>query len=49
MLNTKEIFQKFTVEKITEDVAAEIEENLKAFFEILLDWQDKKVGGDDLQ
>ena len=48
MLNTREIFQKFTVETITEDVTSEIEENLKAFFEVLLGWQDEKEGGDNL-
>lgn len=46
MLNTRDVFQKFTVEKITEDVKTEIEENLKAFFEILLDWNEDSEGGD---
>ena len=45
MLDTREAFQKFTVEKITEDVKTEIEENLKAFFKILLSWNEEQEGG----
>ena len=47
MLNTKTIFQKYATEKITEEVANEIEENLKTFFTILLGWNDESEGGDN--
>ena len=49
MLNTKTIFQKYATEKITEEVANEIEENLKTFFTILLGWNDESEGGDNQQ
>ena len=47
MLNTKDVFQRFTTEKITENIKSEIEENLKAFFQILLNWDTKKEGCDN--
>ncbi len=45
MQNTKKLFSKYDSE-ISEQTVKEIETNLKLFFEILLDWQQKKEGSD---
>lgn len=45
MEKTKNLFSKYDSE-ISEQTVAEIETNLKLFFEILLDWQQKKEGSD---
>ena len=38
-METKEIFKAYTEEEITDKVSAEIENCLKNYFEILLEWQ----------
>ena len=46
MNETKVIFKKLIETNLTEETVKEIETNLKLFFEILLDWQQKKEGSD---
>ena len=38
---TKEKFNKYSEEEITDDISIEIEDCLKNYFELLLEWQNK--------
>ena len=36
---TKEIFEGYTTEVITDEIAEDIEQHLKGFFVLLLEWE----------
>lgn len=39
---TAKIFEKYEQEDIKEDMAEQIESNIKAFFEIIVEWNEKE-------
>ncbi len=46
MKQTKKLFEQYET-KISEQVAEEIEDNLREFFKLLLDWADEKGNGNE--
>lgn len=47
MKQTENLFSNYTSEKISEQVAEEIEDNLREFFKLLLAWADEKGTGEE--